>query len=175
MSTINHPGQGPSLIFRFSARSSRTPTYRDTLGIAIRVLLTLIGDSLVSIAVAWLLAYLFTLGSILSGLRPMEQSYPSSMVATVALGSSCTAQATLLAQALSLTPLHLTSRPDKKISFLPIWWKLQWRCLPMFVVTEVVTGLFTYAHKLGRGSERMACRVLRDELAHRASPRGCRC
>jgi hypothetical protein len=145
ISSIGHPKCVSSPDPRFSARSSRRATYCDALGIAIRVLLTLITDSLVSIAVAWLIAYLLTLGNVFSGLPSAEQSYPSFIVATTMLSSSCIAQAMLLVQALSLTPLHLLSHPDRKVVLLSIWWKLQRRCLSMFVVTEVATGLFAYA------------------------------
>lgn len=145
MLPIGSPKRISPLDLRLSARSSRRPTYCSALGIAIRVLLTLITDSLVSIAVAWLVAYLLTLGNVFSGLPAAGQSYSSFMVATTMLSTLCTAQAMLLVQALSLTPLHLSGRPGKKIELLSIWWKLQQRCLSMFVVTEVVTGLFTYA------------------------------
>lgn len=121
------------------------PTYCQSAGTTGRILLVLVRHSVVSIATAWCLAYLFTLGNIFCGKSPSQQSYRSFLTATFVLGTVCLAQVMLMVQVISMSTLHRTESPTKLIPLLLLAWRFESQTFVAFILMEAVSVLITYA------------------------------
>jgi hypothetical protein len=114
--------------------------------------MSLIRHSVVSIVVAWLLACIFAYGTHIPELAESPPSHPAVVTTIIVLGTCCLSQASLLVDALAMTSLHRADDPEKHIALKSAWWTLLCRTLPVFIATEVVTALASFAITSGSKS-----------------------
>ena len=117
------------------------------------LLLYMVRNSTLAVAIAWGFNYLFSLGNVLSGLPPQDQSLASFTAACTAWTSFMIAGAAVAQLGASFMPLHFVSRPHQQ----PTWWRcvgsLIYRAFPWLVVSFALAVGSSYA--LGRCSPRV--------------------
>lgn len=159
--TISRPGEPqppPPRDTKSSTLTRRlpaiTPKHQRLFLTAARTLVSLIRHSVVSIVVAWLLACIYAYGTHIPELAESPPSYPAVVTTIIVLGTCCLSQASLLVDALAMTTLHRADDPEKCIELKAVWWTLLSRTLPVFIATEVATGLTSFAITSGSTSLR---------------------